>query len=615
MKTPTLTVPSCFSRSAMSRIVLTIGLLATMWTYGAADEPDLKFAAAKQEFYKHFTRSGPRPTAHAPADQIRAIQAMQAFPKKEAVDLLIKFAVFDKPPEVYMAARKAIQKMAQDPATAKAMLTDIKVNLKRKMPANPKKVKGLLPVDIVPVLLQGVATTSDPESQNDLLKTLDEFLESVNGTLLLPINVIDDFALQGDEAAYQGIALLSRSKMFEKKFGYQRCVVQAMSKLKHKDAITFLIKMIPRSEGLIQYDIIYYLTKLTNQKFREDETRWTRWWTKASTSFKFPEELPVVSDEPLVGVTDGAPRPAADDPVASDPVVSDPVVSDPATEKPPISKPPTSVPVAKEPAASEPETFDSAEEAVAALLAGKTKPNAAPKPGDAARKADDAARKPMPHEKDQQPQRAQKQQPRNNNQQQRNNNQWNGQQPTYYGMQIRARRIVFVLDTSGSMDGPPITIAKKELLKVISELPEATSFDVVMFDGSITSWQPRLVPATKENKALASAAVRNREVGSDTFSFAALKEAFRLEPEAIYFLSDGEPSDAPVETILNHIVHGNIERRVSIHTIGVKPNEATRAVAPLAALLGVGSSGDGLTEFMKPLAEKNYGSFRMAGKR
>ncbi|MDB5389159.1 MAG: inter-alpha-trypsin inhibitor heavy chain H4-like, partial [Planctomycetaceae bacterium] len=189
--------------------------------------------------------------------------------------------------------------------------------------------------------------------------------------------------------------------------------------------------------------------------------------------------------------------------------------------------------------------------------------------------------------------------------------QWGGNQPTYYGIQIRAKRIVFVLDPSGSMQGPPLEAAKQDLLAVFSKLPVSVSFVVVLFDGVVNSWRPRLVPATKENKQLASEAVIAKQAGSSTASYAALTEAFRLEPEAIYFLSDGEPTDGRADMIVSTILTMNKARRVSIHTIGVASEPPIGGAGVVAGFLGLTAQGEGLTLFMKPLAETNYGSFRL----
>lgn len=169
-------------------------------------------------------------------------------------------------------------------------------------------------------------------------------------------------------------------------------------------------------------------------------------------------------------------------------------------------------------------------------------------------------------------------------------------QSTYYGIPICAKRIVFVLDTSLSMRGQPMESAKVALLKTIESLPEAASFDIVMFDQTPAVWQPRLLPATQPIKQMAAQSVMARGMKIGTASHAALNAAFNLEPEVIYFLSDGEPTDGQPAQIVESMSERNRTRRITIHTIGVVTQRG-------------GSTG--LTYFMKPLAENNFGSFQL----
>lgn len=169
-------------------------------------------------------------------------------------------------------------------------------------------------------------------------------------------------------------------------------------------------------------------------------------------------------------------------------------------------------------------------------------------------------------------------------------------QTTYYGIPICAKRIVFVLDTSVSMRGYPMEAAKMALLKTVESLPESVSFDMVLFDKTASVWQPRLLPATVQAKQMAAQTVIARGMSVGTASHAALNAAFSLDPEVIYFLSDGEPTDGNPSQIIESMSERNRTRRITIHTIGVVTQKG---------------GGAGLTFFMKPLAEHNFGSFRL----
>jgi hypothetical protein len=167
----------------------------------------------------------------------------------------------------------------------------------------------------------------------------------------------------------------------------------------------------------------------------------------------------------------------------------------------------------------------------------------------------------------------------------------------YYGLPLFAERLLFVLDTSGSMTGPRIEAAKRELIRAIQGLPGHAQFGVVVFNGSVSAWQRKLVPADQRSKRAAIAYIHSQAAHSNTASYDALEIALTFDTEAIYFVSDGNPNggkiDAP-EQIIMAITTVNQARRVSIYTIGV----------------GVGFPGNPLDLFLKALAEQNLGLYR-----
>ena len=172
-----------------------------------------------------------------------------------------------------------------------------------------------------------------------------------------------------------------------------------------------------------------------------------------------------------------------------------------------------------------------------------------------------------------------------------------GASGNYYGLPLFAQRLVFVLDTSGSMNGQRIEAAKRELTRAIGGLPEHAHFGVVVFNGNVSVWQRRLVAATESAKKTAMHYVSAQATHSNTASYDALEAAMEFDTEAIYFLSDGAPYGgkitAPVD-IVAAISAANKTRRISIYTIGI----------------GAGIPGGPLDMFLKTLAEQNLGLYR-----
>jgi hypothetical protein len=168
---------------------------------------------------------------------------------------------------------------------------------------------------------------------------------------------------------------------------------------------------------------------------------------------------------------------------------------------------------------------------------------------------------------------------------------------SYYGLPIYARRMVFVLDTSGSMEGPRLSGAKRELMRAISGLPGDTAFGIVVFNDRVVTWQKGLMPATLGAKQAAGRFVAGLRAGGKTVTYDALEAALRFDAEAIYLLSDGEPHGGKIAVpaaIVAALTQANRGRRMSFYTIGMMP----------------GPAGGPLDVFLKTLAEQNFGAYR-----
>ncbi len=218
---------------------------------------------------------------------------------------------------------------------------------------------------------------------------------------------------------------------------------------------------------------------------------------------------------------------------------------------------------------------------------------------------------------------------------------------TYYGVDIgTAKRVVFLLDISGSMEGKAETDlegnvvgkatsyvgdkvsnkvgglagrvisnqtnnqltklgkAKKELIPSIRGLKEDAFFTIIIFENKVKKWRKGLVQATSANKNLAIAYLNKLHSGGATNIYGSLEEAFDLAGEGatddkkplgvetIFLLSDGSPTVGAIRTgagIIAKAKEWNPNKRVVIHTIGL------------------GEDCDKV--FMKKLAEDNRGQF------
>jgi Mg-chelatase subunit ChlD len=162
---------------------------------------------------------------------------------------------------------------------------------------------------------------------------------------------------------------------------------------------------------------------------------------------------------------------------------------------------------------------------------------------------------------------------------------------------IRARRLVFIIDSSGSMAGPRMVNAHKELIQAVQKLPGSTEFNIVWFNNRVGAWSPRLVSATDDAKRKAAAFVGSLVPAGSTWTYDALQAALNLKEESIYLLTDGQPTGGQLvapDAIVAAVRRQNLLQGTSIHTIGID----------------TGSDESPFSRFLKSLAEQNHGQFR-----
>ncbi len=107
-----------------------------------------------------------------------------------------------------------------------------------------------------------------------------------------------------------------------------------------------------------------------------------------------------------------------------------------------------------------------------------------------------------------------------------------------------SREYVFVVDTSGSMNGFPLDQCKRLIERCLKDLQEEDSFQVILFAGSASTFAPAPVPATPANIRKAMEYVKGARGGGGTEFLPALEKALkhpvdRDRSRIVLFLSDG----------------------------------------------------------------------------
>jgi len=195
----------------------------------------------------------------------------------------------------------------------------------------------------------------------------------------------------------------------------------------------------------------------------------------------------------------------------------------------------------------------------------------------------------------------------------------------YYGISTEGQNIVFVIDISGSMEGKQegtlqdraqgeaanragreaeravggaigralgnqvrqqatkLAGAKRELVPTIRGLEESSLFTILTFGDNVREWQDELVPAVSGNKNIAIAYVNGLDADGGTPMLAALEGAFGFPgTDAIFLMTDGQPTDATTSEILSRVRSLNASRRLALHTIGLGPDQDEEFLADLA---------------------------------
>ncbi len=109
------------------------------------------------------------------------------------------------------------------------------------------------------------------------------------------------------------------------------------------------------------------------------------------------------------------------------------------------------------------------------------------------------------------------------------------------------RDIVFVVDTSGSMEGDKIRQARNALRYAITNLNDGDRFGLVRFSTDVYPWNERFVAATSENRSLALTWVDGLGARGGTDIAGALDRSLSFprdpaRPCFVIFLTDGRPT-------------------------------------------------------------------------
>jgi hypothetical protein len=187
-----------------------------------------------------------------------------------------------------------------------------------------------------------------------------------------------------------------------------------------------------------------------------------------------------------------------------------------------------------------------------------------------------------------------------------------GNMMTFFKQKVEGKSMVVVVDVSGSMLGglkseKTYEVLEDEVSTLIRSLPPTARFGVVAFSRDARAFRKGLVAASSDDKSkaiswlkkMSPTVINDSRTDEDEKQFhhgtradLGLELAFAMQPDVIFFASDGEPTGKKPAQILEQVE-------------GLQANRSKPAIVNVVAYLA-----DSGQRFMRDLAEKNAGSFR-----
>ena len=148
-----------------------------------------------------------------------------------------------------------------------------------------------------------------------------------------------------------------------------------------------------------------------------------------------------------------------------------------------------------------------------------------------------------------------------------------------FGVEGKGSKFVYLFDRSASMEGPPLTAAKKQLLESLRSLDSLHQFQVVFFNSTTRVFDAsggagggkRIAFATDRNKQLAANFIGGMTADGGTDRMVALREAIAMTPNVIFFLSDADDPMTSSEMAEITRLNRRAQAAISVIEFGRKP--------------------------------------------
>ena len=157
---------------------------------------------------------------------------------------------------------------------------------------------------------------------------------------------------------------------------------------------------------------------------------------------------------------------------------------------------------------------------------------------------------------------------------------------TFCGLEAKGYRFVFIVDSSGSMQGQRFSAACQELMTSIADLDEHQSFYVIFFNATeypqaYPHVDNEMSPAGVASLERLTAWMRGVVPNGWTNPDGAIRRGLDLKPDAIFLLTDGEFNQGGALSVIRR--H---KFRAAIHTVAFASAEGAPMLQEIAARTG-----------------------------
>jgi hypothetical protein len=128
-----------------------------------------------------------------------------------------------------------------------------------------------------------------------------------------------------------------------------------------------------------------------------------------------------------------------------------------------------------------------------------------------------------------------------------------GVETQIFGVKGKGSRFVYVFDRSSSMEGGPLSAAKRELIASLQSLQSVHQFQIIFYNQDpqlmpeFRGGPARMVFADEPGKRLAASFVGSISAFGATDHVKALHQALQLRPDVVFFLTDADEPQLTIE--------------------------------------------------------------------